>query len=199
VSTTVVHSIGIDGGSYDYASAAAWWSAQGGDLVAANEIRIGEYRGDWSSTADVLAGSYGSITDSARYAVLRTNLANRHLLVPDTSKARMSGFTQINSPYMRIEGIQILGTGGIGLFFTQPGNIANSVLSFGCNYGIMVLGPESTVINCASSGASAGILFGSSATGGYIAFCSAVGDYDPFVIEGEVEACLLYTSPSPRD
>lgn len=68
MATTVTHTIAASGG--DYSTVAAWESAQQGDLVTADEIRVGEVTGTVTEPDSSIAFS-GWTTDSTRYPIIR--------------------------------------------------------------------------------------------------------------------------------
>jgi len=75
--TTSIKSIRSSGG--DYTTITAWESAQQGDLVAADEVRVAECYNDWgtSGLADYLDFN-GWTTDSTRYAIIRAATGEGH-------------------------------------------------------------------------------------------------------------------------
>ena len=75
MATIVTKTIRSSGG--DYTSLANWESAQQGDLVSADEVRVAECYDDWPSGAGTVTID-GSTTDSTRYMKITVAEGHRH-------------------------------------------------------------------------------------------------------------------------
>ncbi len=180
MATVEVSTIGIDGGSYDYASASAWWAAEGGDLVSADVVAIGEYQGDWSSSPDSGFDITSGTTDATRYAVLRTDSANRHSLERDDTLAvidRVGVYTE----YIRLEGLQILDSvlwHAVHLGAGGDNSVVDSCFIELTGYsGVTSNGINTLTVNTAITGPEVGLLFGNPAGAGEAYFSSISADY----------------------
>jgi len=110
----VKHLIMPSGG--DYTSASAWEAGEQRDLVAADEIALGEITGDWSGGADttyLLIDNVNWTTDATHYISLYTAEDARHPGRWDTNKyvlsvsSQWNGVVRVDANYVRIDGLQI--------------------------------------------------------------------------------------------
>jgi parallel beta-helix repeat protein len=109
---TITKTIKSSGG--DYTSVVTWESTEQGDLVTADEIRVGECY-DLNQTA--VATIDGSTTDATRYLKLTVNPAARHAGVYSTAagkfywtNAATNQILVISDPFTRVEYLQIRNT-----------------------------------------------------------------------------------------
>jgi hypothetical protein len=100
----------------DYTSLSAWEAGEQADLVALDEVRIGQIEGDWSAVEDsAYLAINGWTTDATRYPEIRADTDNRAGSVWSDSKYRLvrnngdweGALVAITTAYLRITGIQI--------------------------------------------------------------------------------------------
>lgn len=111
--TTVVKTIKSSGGNY--ASLSAWEAGENGDLVTADEIRVGECYG-MLDTTDVIV--LGGTVDSTRYLIIRAATGAEAQSPYDTggtayrleSSGSVTGCISLQQNYTRIERIQVKAT-----------------------------------------------------------------------------------------
>jgi uncharacterized phage protein (TIGR02218 family) len=100
--TEVVTTIGAGG---DYATLAAWETATRGNLIEANEVRIGEVLGEVTGEVEIT----GSQTDAVRYRMLRP-AADAHYKPKSDTGAKLVSSTNrdivkiVDERYFRLEG-----------------------------------------------------------------------------------------------
>ena len=149
MATTITKTIKSSGG--DYTTVAAWEAAQQGDLVALDEIHVGEIY-DVNTTAALTID--GSTTDATRYMVLTVNSANRHAGKWDTAfqnfQVSSTGAAIANSDdYTRISWVQVRNTSGSAIKSSNTGTYIEQVICTGSagssNHGIDL---ASTATNC---------------------------------------------------
>ncbi len=161
MATTVVTTIRPSGG--DYTTVTAWEAAQNGNLVTADEVRVGELGGFSSSGLNERNIEIdGGTMDATRYLELRVEAASRHAGKWDPAKLWMywddiggGGFgIKISDTHVRISGIQYrIGYGG------------STAGEWGIGIGDAIVGTsdirvEACIVKQLASSAGSGDLFG---------------------------------------
>lgn len=136
MATTRLRTIKPSGQGGDYTSVSAWEAGEQTNLVTADEIRIGEYQGDWSAGPDGPVTINGSTADATRYLELRTDAANFHGGTWSALKARIASASgaavTVSDPYTRLIGLQAEVTGVDAYSFaggSAPGTTADACLA----------------------------------------------------------------------
>lgn len=109
MATERLRTIAPSGG--DYTTVAAWEAGEQADIVAADEYRVGEISGDWSSGADTTAVTIlGWTTDATRYIELRAVGSARHAGKWTASAHRLecgdASSLLISENFVRVIGLQ---------------------------------------------------------------------------------------------
>lgn len=186
MATTVTKTIKSAGG--DYTTVAAWEAGNQGDLVTADEVRVGEIY-DVNTTAALTVD--GSTTDATRYMHLTVNSAYRHAGVWDTGKQNFQVSSTdatviVADDYFHASYLQLRNThatnGGSGIRFSNTGGVVEQLVIRGTagalNHGVEVsntAGANFTVRNTNVSGCHNGLLFGTG-TGTTVQSCTSVAN-----------------------